>query len=86
MTREWGPEDNERTEALRECRYAIARAEVERDTLRTENERLREALKWYAEPTNWLVEALPTGGAATRIDLDRGDRARTALGEDGKNG
>lgn len=53
--------------------------------LRAEVARLREALKWYADARceKMIYCANETDGA---IELDNGARARTALGEDGKDG
>jgi len=48
------------------------------EALTAENERLREALGWYAEDNHWRY--IPAAGC-TCVDADGGDIARAALGE-----
>jgi hypothetical protein len=43
-----------------------------------ENERLKEALKWYADPHNYGVG----GGSSERIMTDHGQRARKVMGRE----
>lgn len=62
-----------------------ARANME--PLLAENERLAEALRWYAEQTA-LCRKLGSAGDAGRsaLDADGGKRARAALDQEGGNG
>lgn len=52
------------------------------DRLKAENERLREALEWYAVQAR-LCRPTPGGGdpGYHALQADRGSRARVALGE-----
>lgn len=56
----------------------IYEADLER--LRAENKRLREALQWYGDSTNWTVlNYLPVDWKSMPVNLDHGERARKAL-------
>lgn len=66
------------------CNCDAARAEDEAAALRGENERLRKALVWYADPNVWRVPmraemANADDEPASDAQADRGERARAAL-------
>jgi hypothetical protein len=71
-------------------RDKIERLRAETGQLRAENERLREALLFYATEENWLngkVDRKPSGAIISIPDavlIDFGDIARAALAEQEK--
>lgn len=62
----------------------LAEARRDRDALKAEVARLREALTFYAEPRNYReVSSNDYGHWKSAIEQDDGKRARAALGKDG---
>jgi chromosome segregation ATPase len=58
----------------------LEKARAERDQLKIENRRLRNALCWYADRYNYRRRALPPDGdEGSSVEKDDGIRARTAL-------
>jgi hypothetical protein len=80
-------------EALRERgEWPVSKVVAERDHLLAENERLREALRYYAaessyEQTGWNDDTFPVvhedGGRRARAALDAGDTGAAPEGGDG---
>lgn len=57
----------------------------EADTLRAENERLRDALEWYADKVSDVRKVHGEGDVARmHLSVDSGDRARAALNPEGE--
>lgn len=57
--------------------------QTEREALEAENERLREALRFYARENSWKSCGMYMSGHAnpSSAEIDRGNKARAALGE-----
>ena len=60
------------------CEDALCRAIEQHEALSAENERLREALLFYANNKNYRYII---GTGCTSVDIDAGDTARAALGD-----